>query len=72
MMGLGKGLTPFKHDNLGYQFVRFLGCRPLKFNSEFTPEKEGRLTQKEAGSSSTWNPKQPFFNGCLVKQPFLQ
>ena len=19
----------------------------------------------------TWDPKQPFFNGCLVKQPFL-
>ena len=41
MMGLGKDGFPFKHGNVWYQFVRFLGCTLPKTNSFALENRQG-------------------------------
>ena len=77
------GKSPFSVGNTFYLFmvdfqfchVVFRGCRSkfesCKLSEVWVPSFAFFLGPKNEYNILSWNPKQPVFNGCLVKQPFF-
>ena len=63
---LNEGDIHIPRTQMGPHILEDLG--PHKMEGQ-PPQKRGQLGSRYI-HIYTWNPKQPFKNGCLVKQPF--